>query len=390
MPVAVSPQPLHHGGSAADTLETEVIHDPRETGQKPAPGPFPQACEPHERGGKTARGLVRGNEWPKNRGKTGVPLFRPFCYILARDFLIRFPISMRWRRGARLLGQVDFRPIRLGVSKEESYAVLRLVPAIAGESSLRGSRVVPDPAADSPRSVNRQSDLDPLTCLPWRSREVNVEPTVFVVDDDVATRRLIVELLKTIFPQVEAFASAAEFLAEADPARPGCLVLDVAMPGMSGLELQKTLSLRQIDLPIVFLTGHGNVQMAVGAIQAGAVDFIEKPFRDHELWDSVRKALEIDTRKRQEKAQEAKRRQRLALLSAGERDVLAGILEGKYNKQIAGELNLSIRTVEDRRAKLMKKLQVSSVVELVQFAMPLTKQAGAKGESIRQVLCPIA
>jgi len=198
---------------------------------------------------------------------------------------------------------------------------------------------------------------------------VSEDPTVFVVDDDPAVLGSVTKLLKIIFSRVEAYASAAAFLAAYDPSRPGCLVLDVAMPGMSGLELQRKLTEREIDLPVVFITGHGNVQMAVDAMRQGAINFLEKPFREQELWDSVRKALETDRQKRRRRARTERIRQRMATLSPGERDVLQRILTGKTNRQIATELNLSVRTIEDRRGRLMKKLDASSLVELVQMAL---------------------
>ena len=166
-----------------------------------------------------------------------------------------------------------------------------------------------------------------------------------------------------------AFASAAEFLAAYRPEEPGCLVLDVAMPEMTGLELQHRLHEEKIDLPIVFITGHGSVQMAVGAMQAGAVDFLEKPFHERQLWDSVHKALDADAQHRRRKGRRARVEERLAALTAGEREVFDLMLEGKSNKEIAVRLTLSVRTVEDRRAKVMKKMQVHSVAELVQVAM---------------------
>ena len=195
------------------------------------------------------------------------------------------------------------------------------------------------------------------------------DPTVFVVDDDPAVRRSLVALIKVLFPSVEAFASAAEFLAAYTPDRPGCLVLDVAMPGMSGLELHRKLIEDKIDLPVVFVTGHANVQMAVGAMLAGAVNFLEKPFREQDLWDSVRRALEADDRSRRRRSRRGLAEQRIARLTTGEREVLDLILDGKLNKEIATDLGLSIRTVEDRRARLMRKTQVSSVAELVRLAM---------------------
>jgi FixJ family two-component response regulator len=192
--------------------------------------------------------------------------------------------------------------------------------------------------------------------------------TVFVVDDDLAVLGSVTDLLKIIFPRVEAFSSSGDFLAAYDASRPGCLVLDVAMPGMSGLELQKRLAEKEVPLPIVFITGHGNVQMAVGAMQNGAIDFLEKPFREQELWDSVRKALEVDRANRIRHARRSQIHKRMAALSGGEREVLGLILLGKPNRQIAADLGLSIRTVEDRRARLMKKLQAGSLAELVQMA----------------------
>jgi two-component system response regulator FixJ len=210
---------------------------------------------------------------------------------------------------------------------------------------------------------------------------VTEEPTVFVVEDDPAVLRSLTALVKVVFPRVEAYGSAAEFLAAYQPAhsvghlrspadgRPGCLVLDVAMPQMSGLELHRKLIEDKIDLPVVFVTGHANVQMAVGAMQAGAVNFLEKPFREQELWDSIRRALELDQRNRRRKARRCQAEERIARLTPGEREVLGLILEGKLNKEIAARLGLSIRTVEDRRARLMKKTEANSVAELVQLAM---------------------
>ncbi|MHB8898347.1 MAG: response regulator transcription factor [Thermoguttaceae bacterium] len=199
----------------------------------------------------------------------------------------------------------------------------------------------------------------------------DVPSTVYVVDDDSASRCLIASLLEAIFPNVQPFASAGEFLEAYQDSQPGCLVLDVAMPGMSGLELQKILADRDIQLPIVFLTGHANVQMAVGAMQAGAVNFLEKPFREQDLWDSVRRGFELDRRRRKERMGRSDSEQKVARLAPGEREVLALILEGLFNKEIAAKLNLSIRTVEDRRARLMRKLEVASVVDLVRLTMPL-------------------
>ena len=195
------------------------------------------------------------------------------------------------------------------------------------------------------------------------------EPTVFLIDDDPAVLRSLAALVEVVFPKVKAYASAADFLAAYQSPSPGCLVLDVAMPVMNGLELQRKLIQDKIDLPIVFITGHGNVQMAVSAMQAGAVNFLEKPFREQELWESIRKALELDAQNRRRRARRQRVEERLALLSEGERAVLDCILEGQSNKEIAARLGLSNRTVEDRRARLTKKMGARSVAELVRLAM---------------------
>ena len=194
------------------------------------------------------------------------------------------------------------------------------------------------------------------------------DQTVFIVDDDPAVLRSLTALVKVVFPHVESYSSASAFLHSYKPGRTGCLVLDVAMPGMSGLELQQLLSEQRVELPIVFVTGYANVQMAVGAMQAGAVNFLEKPFREQDLWDSVHRALEMDECNRRRKDRRHLVEQRIAALSDGERQVLDLILEGKYNKEIAAELQVSIRTVEDRRARLMKKMKAGNIAELVQLA----------------------
>lgn len=199
---------------------------------------------------------------------------------------------------------------------------------------------------------------------------MNDEATVFLVDDDSAALRALTATVKVVFPNVEAFASAGEFLAAYSASqRHGCLVLDVAMPGMNGLELQRKLIHEKIALPVVFVTGHGNVSMAVEAMQMGAVNFLEKPVQEQELWDSIRKALELDLQNRRRHARRQRAEQRLRKLTPGEREVLDLILEGKLNKEIAAELGLSTRTIEDRRAKLMKKMGAKSLAELVQMAM---------------------
>jgi two-component system, LuxR family, response regulator FixJ len=195
------------------------------------------------------------------------------------------------------------------------------------------------------------------------------EATVFLVDDDPATLRAMLKTVKVVFPRVETFSSAAEFLAAYHSDRPGCLVLDVAMPGMSGLELQRKLIRDRIALPIVFVTGHGNVAMAVEAIQMGAVNFLEKPVQEQQLWDSIRKAIELDAQNRRRLARRHQAEERMSKLTPGEREVLNLILEGKMNKEIATELHLSTRTIEDRRARLMRKMDAQCLAELIQLVL---------------------
>lgn len=195
------------------------------------------------------------------------------------------------------------------------------------------------------------------------------EATVFLVDNDPAALRAMLKTIKVVFPHVEAFATPAEFLAVYNPERPGCLVLEVAMRGMSGLEFQRKLVREKVPLPVIFVTGHATVAMAVEAMQMGAINFFEKPVQEQRLWDSIRKAIEVDGQNRRRLARRRQAEDRLSKLSPGEREVLNLILEGKMNKEIAAELGLSTRTIEDRRAKLMKKMDAQCVVELVQLVM---------------------
>jgi two-component system, LuxR family, response regulator FixJ len=195
------------------------------------------------------------------------------------------------------------------------------------------------------------------------------EPTIFLVDDDPAALQTVLAVVKVVFPRVETFLSATEFLAAYNPDRPGCLVSDVGMPGMTGLELQRRLIRDKIGLPVIFVTAHANVAMAVEAMQMGAINFLEKPVQEQQLWDSIRKGLDLDAQNRRRLARRQHAEERLSKLTPGEREVLNLILEGKMNKEIAAELGLSTRTIEDRRAKLMKKMNAQCVAELVQLVM---------------------
>jgi FixJ family two-component response regulator len=196
---------------------------------------------------------------------------------------------------------------------------------------------------------------------------VSAEPTIFVVDDDAAVGRALQSAGKLLGHPVRAFASAAEFLAAYSPEQPGCLVLDIRMPGMTGLELQRKLADDGANIPVVMISGHADVRIAVEAMTLGAVTLLEKPFRLDELLSHVRKALEKDAAARAARQQSADADQRLAALTQKEREVLELIATGKTNREMADALGLSVRAVEDRRARLMKKVNAGSVAELVKL-----------------------
>lgn len=195
------------------------------------------------------------------------------------------------------------------------------------------------------------------------------EPTVFIVDDDQAVARSLRWLIESVRLRVETFASAQAFIDGYDVGKPGCLVLDVRMPGMSGLDLQERLVARRIRVPIIFITGHGDVQMAVRAIQAGAFDFVEKPFNDQDLLDRIQKAIALDADQRDKEALRIQLRNLFAGLTPREREVLDLVVEGLSNKAIANSLGLSAKTVEVHRAKVMDKMQARSVSDLVKLAI---------------------
>ena len=191
------------------------------------------------------------------------------------------------------------------------------------------------------------------------------EPLVYVVDDDEAVRDSLTLLLKAVGLTGKAFASAPEFLENYDPEQHGCLVADIRMPGMSGLDLQAELNERGAPIPLVFITGHGDVPMAVDAMKSGALDFIEKPFRDQELLDRVHQALAWDKERRTENLQTLTIRERLATLTPRETEVMERVVQGQANKVIAMDLGVSQRTVEIHRARVMEKMAVRSVAKLV-------------------------
>ena len=203
---------------------------------------------------------------------------------------------------------------------------------------------------------------------------IDEEPTVFVVDDDPGVGDSISLLLRSVGLPAKIFLSANEFLEAYDPDKPGCLVLDVRMPGMSGLDLQDRLQEMESILPIIFVTAHGDVPMAVNAVKAGAVDFIQKPFRDQELLDKIQEALEVNARIRAERTNLAKIRSRLESLTPRETEVMGLVVAGKPNKNIARALGISQRTVEIHRARVMEKMKVRSLSMLVQLVMKTAKK----------------
>ena len=195
------------------------------------------------------------------------------------------------------------------------------------------------------------------------------EPVVFVVDDDEAMRDALDTLIRSAGLKTALYASADEFLAGYDPEQPGCLVLDVRMPGMNGLELQQTLAEQGVNLPVIIITGHGDIPMAVEAMRAGALDFLEKPFREQDLLQRITQAIEQDANLRQEQARRAEIVARVASLTPREREIMDLVVAGKHNKAIASELGLSHKTVEFHRANIMEKTNANSVAELVRMAL---------------------
>src|SRR5438445_13552412 len=193
-------------------------------------------------------------------------------------------------------------------------------------------------------------------------------PTVFVVDDDAAIRKAVLRLLRSAGIAAAAFASPSEFLAQHDPTSPGCLVLDIAMPGFNGLQLQTALGEKGSSLPIIFLTGHGNVSKSVQAMKHGAFDFLTKPVKDKDLLTAIRAAIETDAFVRLEKAKMSEILARLDTLTPREREVLEHVVAGKLNKQIAGDLSITEATVKMHRARVMVKMKIQSVAELARLA----------------------
>jgi two-component system response regulator FixJ len=196
-------------------------------------------------------------------------------------------------------------------------------------------------------------------------------PIVYIVDDDDAIRAALRLLLKSVGLAATPLPSAQEFLASYHPQQPGCLILDVRMPGMSGLDLQQELNVRGAIIPVIFITGHGDIPMAVEAMQQGAFDFLQKPFRDQDLIDRIQRALAKDQAERAQLRERDRIKERLESLTAREREVLDLVTSGKPNKIMAADLGVSQRTVEIHRSRVMEKMGASSLAQLVRMVLDL-------------------
>jgi FixJ family two-component response regulator len=207
---------------------------------------------------------------------------------------------------------------------------------------------------------------------------IEAKPIVFVVDDDASVREALKSLIRSVGLQVELFDSAHEFLQRKRPDGPSCLVLDIRLPGIGGLDFQRKLAEANVPIPIIFITGHGDIPMSVRAMKAGAVEFLTKPFRDQDLLDAIQVALERDRARRQRESEIAILRERFESLTPRERDVLPLVVSGLLNKEIAAEIGTSETTVKVHRGQLMRKLGARSLPELVRMAekmgIPITRR----------------
>jgi len=222
----------------------------------------------------------------------------------------------------------------------------------------RGQR----PDAASPRATASARTNEAAAAAP---------PIVFVIDDDESMRRALERLLRSVGLQVETFSAASDFIGRALPDRPACVILDLRLPGQSGLDVQESLARAGREIPIIFISGYADVPSSVRALKAGAFDFLQKPFSDQQLLDVIHEALERDRDERRRRAERAAVRERFDTLTPRERDVLHLVLLGLLNKQIAAELGTSEVTVKEQRGHVMQKMQVGSVAELVRAAARL-------------------
>ena len=204
-------------------------------------------------------------------------------------------------------------------------------------------------------------------------QQVSDEPVVFVVDDDASVREAVKSLLCSVGLRVEVFGSALEFLARKLANAPSCLVLDVRLPGLGGLDFQAELTKAHVRIPIVFITGHGDIPMSVRAMKAGAVEFLTKPFRDQELLEAVQLGLKLDSERRDGETATADLRARFASLTAREKEVIAQVTTGRMNKQIAGDMGVSEITVKVHRGKAMRKIGAKSLADLLKMADALRR-----------------
>ena len=194
------------------------------------------------------------------------------------------------------------------------------------------------------------------------------QPVVFVIDDDAAVREGVEDLLGSIGVEVRSFRATRDFMRSERPDAPGCLVLDVRLPGLSGLEFQRELGKSGIHLPVIFLTGHADIPMSVGAMKSGAIEFLTKPFREQELLDAIQLGIERDRARRHDVAAVAELRKRFEALTAREGEVMGLVVTGRLNKQIAADLDVSEMTVKVHRGQVMQKMRARSLVELVRMA----------------------
>jgi two-component system, LuxR family, response regulator FixJ len=205
---------------------------------------------------------------------------------------------------------------------------------------------------------------------------VEADPTVFIIDDDPAVRQALTVLVRSMRLRAEAYESAQHFLDSFDAMRPGCLLLDVRMPGISGLELLDQLNNNEVRMPAIVMSAYGDVPMVVRAMKAGALNFLEKPCRDQQLWEAIQEGMRWDAAHRQTVVLRARILHRLQRLTTGEQEVLKLLIDGNSNKTIAAELGLSVRTIEVRRAKLMKKMKADSLAELIRLTLSADQNYG--------------